>query len=262
MKFVKGEKNEVHGRGKCHGGSTLSGWIPATDLPCHKAQGACLELWVSGLYAHGYRGKCRVILLLLHPNQAELSPAGLASAPDKKHRDLKPSVPVPAIPHSAMTQRKTCWPRHRKNGPSCKRRAWDPQKQRTAFSSHTHSSTEGQETPKSVDSRDTSPHPHLCPVEREPQEVQGRMGNLLLLPDQSNGPQTHKLWTTVMKPEAEALSEEVRGTGCGVLETALRKIPRVDSPQSGGTDWEYTSCSLLSIPIPFYWLSVLIYLKL
>lgn len=92
-----------------------------------------------------------------------------------------------------------------------------PQKQRTAFSSHTHSSTEGQETPKSVDSQDTSPHPHLCPVEREPQEVQGRMGNLLLLPDQSNGPQTHKLWTTVRKPEAEALSEEVRGTGCGVL---------------------------------------------
>lgn len=44
MKFVKGEKNEVHGRGKCHGGSTLSGWIPATDLPCHKTQGACLEL--------------------------------------------------------------------------------------------------------------------------------------------------------------------------------------------------------------------------
>lgn len=123
MKFVKGEKNEVHGCGKRRGGSTLSGWIPAHRPALLQSAGCVSGALSTGLYAHGHRGKCRVILLLLDPNQAELSPAGLASAPDKKHRDLKPSVPVPAIPHPAMTQRKTCWPRHRKNGPSCKRRA-------------------------------------------------------------------------------------------------------------------------------------------
>lgn len=212
MKFVKGEKNEVCECGECHGGSTMRvlSWWQASPATQHRA--ACLELWVSELCVHSQRGTGCNTSPAGPKSEAGLSPAGLEEASGERCRDLKLSSPMPTIPHPAISQKQTIWPGHLKDGPSCKRRAWDPKSKGQHSDSHIQLHRKGKR-PQSWDpltALSFTPMSENHRKYREEQEM--RCFSLTKTIDLRQ-----TVEAVVRKSEPETPSEEACGTRCGVL---------------------------------------------